>query len=73
MQISTLMELKKDPKMWDLFKYNSYWYKTLNRDFTSLSSFKNDMKIKYKLRATDKINDAIDNIDLISNVLSALK
>ena len=31
------------------------------------------MKSKYRLRTTDKISDAIDNIDIISNVLSALK
>ena len=73
MQINTINELKKDKKMWELLKYNSYWYKDLNRSFTNVKAFKEDMKIKYHLRATDKISDAIDNIDLISNVLSALK
>ena len=47
MQVNTLMLLKKEPKMWELFKYNTYWIKDLNH--------------------------AIDNIDLISNVLSSLK
>ncbi len=69
----TLMELQKDKKMFDLLKYNSYWLKDLNRDYTNLKRFKDDMKIKYKLRTTDKISDAIDNIDIISNVLNALK
>ena len=73
MQLNVLMELKKDKKMWELFKYNSYWYKELNRNPLSIKNYKEDMKIKYKLRATDKISDAIDNIDIISNVLSALK
>ena len=59
--------------MWDLLKQNSYWLKELNRDSLNVKKFKEDMKIKYKLRTTDKISDAIDNIDLISNVLSALK
>ena len=68
-----LLEIKKDKKMWELLKYNSYWLKELNRDPSNVKLYKDDMKVKYKLRATDKINDAIDNIDLISNVLSVLK
>ena len=67
------MELKKDKKMWDLLKENSYWLKELNRDPRNVKKYKEDMKVKYKLRTTDKISDAIDNIDLISNVLSTLK
>ena len=73
MQMRVLLEIKKDKKMWDLLKLNSYWIKDLNRDSSSIKRFKEDMKVKYKLRTTDKISDAIDNIDLISNVLSALK
>jgi len=73
MQMRTILELKKDAKMWELLKYNSYWIKELNRDSTSVKRYKEDMKAKYKLRTTDKISDAIDNIDIISNVLSALK
>ena len=67
MQVNVLMELK------DLLKYNSYWLKDLNRDPTSIKRYKENMKSKYRLRTTDKISDAIDNIDIISNVLSALK
>lgn len=73
MQVSTLMELRKDAKMEELLRLNSYWIKELNRDGASLKKFREDMKNKYKLRTTDKISEAIDNIDLISNVLSALK
>jgi len=73
MQVNTILELKKDKKMWELLKYNSYWLKDLNRDHLNIKKYKEEMKVKYKLRTTDKINDAIDNIDLISNVLSALK
>ncbi len=73
MQVNVLLELRKDKKMEELLKYNSYWIKELNRDPRMLKNYKNDMKVKYKLRTTDKISEAIDNIDLISNVLSALK
>lgn len=73
MQMRVLLELKKDKKMWDLLKINSYWVKDLNRDASNIKRFRDDMKVKYRLRTTDKISDAIDNIDLISNVLGALK
>lgn len=73
MQVNALLELKKDGKIFDLLKYNSYWLKELNRDATNVKRYKDNMKVKYRLRATDKISDAIDNIDIISNVLSALK
>ena len=73
MQMRVLLELNKDKKMWDLLKINSYWIKDLNRDASNIKRFKDDMKVKYRLRTTDKIIDAIDNIDLISNVLGALK
>ena len=73
MQVSALLELKKDKRMFDLLKSNSYWIKELNRDTIRIKAYKEDMKVKYRLRTTDKISDAIDNIDIISNVLSALK
>ncbi len=73
MQVNILLDLKKDAKMFELLKYNSYWLKNLNRNPASIKEFKEEMKAKYHLRTTDKISDAIDNIDLISNVLSALK
>lgn len=73
MLMSGQIELKKDKKMWDLLKSNSYWLKDLNRDVTSIKRYKEDMKVKYRLRTTDKLSDAIDNIDIISNVISALK
>ena len=65
MQVNVLNELRKDKKMYDLLKQNSYWLKELNRNPGSLKDFKNHMKEKYHLRTTDKISDAIDNIDII--------
>ena len=66
-------KLKKDVKMYDILKHNSYYIKQLNRNPKFYNTFIKDMKEKYKLRTTDKINEVIDNIDLISSVLDALK
>ena len=63
MLLVSLIELKKDKKMWDLLKYNSYWIKNLNRNPDNIKLYKENMKVKYKLRMTD----------IISNVLQVLK
>lgn len=73
MQVRALIELRKDAKMMELLKYNSYWLKELNRNPLAVNDYKKAMRIKYRLRASDKISDTIDNIDIISNVLNALK
>lgn len=73
MQLELQMELKKNEKMARFLKENSYWYKELNRNPESYKTFVNEMKIKYKLRTTDKVSEVIDNIDLISTVLQTLK
>ena len=54
-------------------KLNSNWYKDLNRSVTNYKNFEQTMKDIYKLRTTDKINDALENIDLISSVLNVIK
>ena len=61
------------PKMYQHLKENSYWFKYLNRDSSFYKDFEEKMKELYHERATDKISDAIDNIDLVSNVLMSLK
>lgn len=73
MQLSIQMELEKNPKMANYLKLNSYWYKELNRNPANYKRFVEEMKIKYKLRTTDKVSEVIDNIDLISTVLQTLK
>lgn len=73
MELDLIMKIKNDKKMYELLKLNSYWIKELNRNPDNYKKFVADMKIKYKLRATDKISEAIDNIDLISTVLETLK
>lgn len=66
-------KLIDDEKMAELLKQNSYWIKNLNRKEESYKDFVQEMKVKYNLRVTDKINEAIDNIDLISSILETLK
>lgn len=73
MELELIQKIKNDKKMYDLLKLNSYWIKDLNRDPNNYKRFVSEMKTKYRLRATDKISDAIDNIDLITGILDTLK
>lgn len=73
MQKELIEKIRSDKKMYELLKENSYWIKDLTRDPSNYKNFVNDMKTKYHLRITDKVSDAIDNIDLISTVLDAIK
>lgn len=52
---------------------NSYWYKRLNRNSNSFSLFVEEMKVKYKLTTSDKINRTIDNISMFQSFLDVLK
>lgn len=73
MDINLQMKIRNDKKMYDLLKENSYWIKELNRNPENYKKFVLDMKKKYRMRFTDKVSDAIDNIDLITTVLDTLK
>lgn len=73
MQLDIQMKLKQEKNMFQYLKENSYWVKNLNRSSLAYSSFVEAMKDLYHLRTTDKISDAIDNIDLISSFLGVFK
>ena len=67
------MSFRENLKSYNQLKENSYYFKELNRGTISYKKFVEDMKIKYKERATDKINNVMENMDLISSVLDVLK
>ena len=43
---------------------NSFWIKDLNRDGANFNKFAEYVKEKYRLRVSDKVSDAIDNVDI---------
>ena len=73
MQLDVQYKLNNNEKMKLYLRENSEWYKYLNRNSNNYKNFENKMKDIYKLRATDKINNVLDNIDLIGGVLDAFK
>lgn len=73
MQLPNIIAFKENEKEYNYLKQNSYYFKDLNRGTKNYNNFIQDMKVKYKERATDKLNNMIDNIDMISSVLDIFK
>ena len=73
MNLHLQYKIKQDQKQLQFLRENSYWYKYLNRSEYYYKDFINDMKDKYKLKPTDKINKMIENINLFSSFLDVLK
>ena len=73
MNREVLEKLKQDPKYLKYLRQNSSWYKLLNRDPLEYTEFIKSMKIKYKLRTIDKIDNFVDSVDLITKILDASK
>ena len=65
--------INSDINLKRFLRENSYWYKALNRNETVYLEFVNDMKVKYKLTTTDRINKTIDSRGMIQSFLEVLK
>ncbi|MGN1028636.1 MAG: YlbE-like family protein [Bacilli bacterium] len=66
-------KINSDVNLKRFLRENSYWYKNLNRSERNFLEFVEDMRIKYKLTTSDKINRTIDNISMIQSFLEVLK
>ena len=65
--------IKNDERLKQFLRENSYYYKYLNRSPSYLKDVIEDMKDKYELKPSDRINKMIDNISLMNSFLKALR
>ncbi len=65
-------KMLENEKLLNHFKEQSYWIKELNRNPSSFVNFEKQMKAWYKERSSDKINSALDSIDIISSIIDTL-
>ena len=72
MNLEVQYKLRVNPNSLKYLKENSYWYKYLNRNKFYLQKFEEEMKQKYKLTTTDKINKMAKNIDMILKIMDIL-
>lgn len=73
MDPSIYVKLKEKPALLEYLKQNSDWIKPLIRNPNSINDFEKFIKEKYHLRFSDKANDLLENIDLISTILDNVK
>ncbi|MBQ8902574.1 MAG: hypothetical protein IJY87_05925 [Bacilli bacterium] len=62
----------EDKKFKKYLDENSNYIKYLNRNPETYKNFIKEMKVLYKERTSDKINDAINTIDIVSSILGTL-
>ena len=73
METKVKILLDSNPYYKEYIRYNSYWYKILNRDSNMINDFIKEVKERYKLRTSDKINDMIDKVNMISKFINILR
>lgn len=71
MKKQVLNKLKENEKFHKYLRENSNYYKLLNRNEKNYNTFIKDMKVKYKLRTIDKVDNIVDSVDLITKIMSA--
>ncbi len=64
-------QLLKD-KLLEYLKQNTHYIKKLKRDPSFYKEFKKIIKEKYKLRTSDKISEIMNDIEVISNIISTI-
>ena len=73
MSIDLQYKIKNNLIYQKFLRENSIWYKYLNRNPLSFNDFISDMKDKYELKPSDRLNKVLNNISLIQNFLDVLK
>ena len=66
-------KLREHKRFKKYFDENSYYIKYLNRNPENYKNFIKEMKILYKERTTDKLDDAINTINIVSSIIDTLK
>ncbi len=72
MQVETRLKIKSNPNLYRYLRENSYWYKYLNRSPLYLKYLEEEMKEKYRLRPSDKIENISNSLNLIKSFLEVI-
>lgn len=73
MTIENQLKIHSDPRLTSFIREYPIWYKRLNRNPDLFKEFVSDMKDKYGLKPSDRINKALNNISMIQAFLDVLK
>lgn len=73
MTVELQLKINADPRLKSFIREYPYWYKYLNRNPLLYKDFVNDMKEKYKLTTSDRINKTLNSISMLQTFLEVLK
>ena len=67
------IKISSDPRLVSFIRQYPIWYKRLNRNPDLFKEFTMDMKDKYKIKTSDKITKALNNISMLQAFLDVLR
>ena len=67
------LKISSDPRLVSFIRQYPIWYKRLNRNPLLFREFNEDMKDKFKIRPSDRLNKTLENISMIQTFLNVLK
>ena len=67
------LKINSDPRLISFIRENPIWYKKLNRNPDLFKEFTMDMKDKYKIKTSDKITKALNNIRMLQAFIDVLR
>lgn len=73
MSLQVQFAIKNNPYYVSYLRENSYWYKILNRNPKAFKEFEEEAKTYYHLRPSDRVEKAINTINIVTNLISNLK
>lgn len=73
MTVDLQLKINSDPRLKSFIRENPVWYKRLNRNPELFKEFTMDMKNKYKLTTSDKINKTLNSIGMLQSFLEVLR
>ena len=65
-------EFIENEKLLIRLRENSYYIKYLNRNPIYFKIFKKDMEFIYKERPSDKLNNVLNGVDMISSIIETM-
>ncbi|MBQ3021365.1 MAG: hypothetical protein IJD92_03980 [Bacilli bacterium] len=72
MELNIIYKIKQNKKHYDFLRTHSYWYKYLNRNSNNYEKFIQEYKKYSREVTTNKVNDTINNIDMVTNIIKVL-
>lgn len=73
MTVELQLKINNDQRLKRFLREYPYWYKRLNRTPLAYNDFVNDMKEKYKLTTSDKLNKTLNSIGMLQTFLEVLR